>query len=110
MSRIRITSNEKLDGTDPKVFWKKYLQCIPGISSTKAEAVSSAYPTLASLLQAYENCATQNERIELLAVGMHLNGAWSCLVQIRRNFPPNSIISESVRKHSFRRPLLFLVI
>lgn len=74
MSRIRIASNEKLDGTDPKVFWKKYLQCIPGISSTKAEAVSSVYPTLASLLQAYEDCTTEKERIELLAVGMRLNG------------------------------------
>ena len=69
MDRIRIVSNEKLDGNDPKVFWKKYLQCIPGISAMKADALSSVYPTMTSLIQAYRQCVSEKDRVELLAVG-----------------------------------------
>ena len=69
MDRIRIVSNEKLDGNDPKVFWKKYLQCIPGISAMKADAISSVYPTMTSLIHAYRQCVSEKDRVELLAVG-----------------------------------------
>ena len=66
--RIRVMNvGEKLGNAE--LLWLRMLQCIPGMSAAKATAVAEWFPSLGSLLRAYEGCRDESERIELLEVG-----------------------------------------
>lgn len=66
--RVRILNvGEKLG--DAELLWLRMLQCIPGISAAKAAAVAESFPSLGSLLKAYEGCCDEAARIALLEVG-----------------------------------------
>lgn len=66
--RIRVLNVGDTLG-DAEVLWLRMLQCIPGISAAKAAAVAESFPSLGSLLKAYEGCADETARIALLEVG-----------------------------------------
>lgn len=68
VNRIRIVSNETVDSTSPTIIWNRFLQCIPGISAVKAGEVIRHYPTLSSLLSAYDECVDEESRRDLLSV------------------------------------------
>ena len=46
--------------------WAKMLLRLKGLSVEMAQAITSHYPTASSLVQAYENCGSEQERTKLL--------------------------------------------
>lgn len=52
----------------------RMLQCIPGVSSSKASSVVSHYHSVYELMAAYEAAETEEERERLLSVGMGRRG------------------------------------
>ena len=57
----------KKDNMTPKLWNQLILTNIPGISTSIAIKINEVYPTLTSLLNAYTNCETDNDRIKLLS-------------------------------------------
>ncbi|XP_030067282.1 structure-specific endonuclease subunit EME2 [Microcaecilia unicolor] len=62
-SGIRV----KKDGTGLQQVWKRQIEQFNRVSPAMAAAVSSAYPSPHLLLQAYEKCSTEQERLNLLS-------------------------------------------
>jgi hypothetical protein len=52
--------------TDPTAVWANMLNSIYRISEGMAESIVEVYPTFRSLYEAYERCATDKQREELL--------------------------------------------
>ena len=46
--------------------WLRMLQQFPGVSEVKAAALVKSYPTLRSVMDAYERCRSEDEKIVLL--------------------------------------------
>ncbi|XP_029432415.1 probable crossover junction endonuclease EME2 [Rhinatrema bivittatum] len=57
----------KKDGTGLQQVWKRQIQQFNRVSPAMAAVVSSAYPSPHLLLQAYEKCSTEQERLNLLS-------------------------------------------
>ena len=57
----------KKDNMTPKLWNQLILTNIPGVSTSIAIKINEVYPTLTSLLNAYTNCETDNDRIKLLS-------------------------------------------
>ena len=57
----------KKDNMTPKVWNQLILTNIPGVSTSIAIKINEVYPTITSLLKAYTNCETDNNRIDLLS-------------------------------------------
>ena len=57
----------KKDNMTPKLWNQLILTNIPGVSTSSAIKINEVYPTLTSLLNAYTNCETDNDRIKLLS-------------------------------------------
>nr|XP_033819503.1 probable crossover junction endonuclease EME2 [Geotrypetes seraphini] len=57
----------KKDGTGLQQVWKGQIQQFNRVSPAMAAAVSSAYPSPQLLLQAYEKCSIEQERLNLLS-------------------------------------------
>lgn len=47
--------------------YQAFLAMVPGVSVGRAKAIRGTYPTLARLMEAYERCATQKAKEELLS-------------------------------------------
>ncbi|KJE91389.1 hypothetical protein CAOG_08613 [Capsaspora owczarzaki ATCC 30864] len=62
----------KLPGSTPEKVWVNMLLQIPSVSEAIAETVAAAYPSLSSLLQAYDACGSLTARDALL-VGLRLH-------------------------------------
>lgn len=62
------THKSKLAGLDNifTLMWVDILMAIPGISEDKAISIVKAYPTLKSLMKAYENCENESQKESLL--------------------------------------------
>ena len=57
----------KKDNMTPKLWNQLILTNIPGVSTSIAIKINEVYPTITSLLNAYTNCETDNDRIKLLS-------------------------------------------
>ena len=57
----------KKDNMTPKLWNQLILTNIPGVSTSIAIKINEVYPTLTSLLNAYTNCETDNDRSKLLS-------------------------------------------
>jgi len=57
----------KKENLTPKVWNQLALTHIPGISSTIAIKINEHYPTIRHLLQAYDNCANEEESIKIIS-------------------------------------------
>ena len=57
----------KKDNMTPKLWNQLILTNIPGVSTSIAIKINEVYPTITSLLKAYTNCETDNDRIKLLS-------------------------------------------
>jgi ERCC4-type nuclease len=57
----------KKDNMTPKLWNQLILTNIPGVSTSIAIKINEIYPTITSLLNAYTNCETDNDRIKLLS-------------------------------------------
>ena len=57
----------KKENLTPKVWNQLALTHIPGISSTIAIKINEHYPTIRHLLQAYDNCANEEQSIKIIS-------------------------------------------
>ena len=57
----------KKDNMTPKLWNQLILTNIPGVSTSIAIKINEIYPTIISLLNAYTNCETDNDRSKLLS-------------------------------------------
>ena len=57
----------KKDNMTPKLWNQLILTNIPGVSTCIAIKINEIYPTITSLLKAYTNCETDNDKIKLLS-------------------------------------------
>ncbi|XP_006263266.2 probable crossover junction endonuclease EME2 isoform X1 [Alligator mississippiensis] len=55
------------DGTGLRQAWKRQIQQFNRVSPAAAAAIAEAYPSPSLLLQAYEECSTENDRLHLLS-------------------------------------------
>uniref|UniRef100_A0A7M4FPD6 Essential meiotic structure-specific endonuclease subunit 2 n=1 Tax=Crocodylus porosus TaxID=8502 RepID=A0A7M4FPD6_CROPO len=55
------------DGTGLRQAWKRQIQQFNRVSPAAAVAIAEAYPSPNLLLQAYEECSTENDRLNLLS-------------------------------------------
>ncbi|NXK50697.1 EME2 endonuclease, partial [Chauna torquata] len=62
-SRVRVQK----DGTGLWQVWKRQIQQFNRVSPATAAAIAEAYPSPSLLLQAYEECRTEDERLLLLS-------------------------------------------
>jgi len=64
---LQSIKKNKKENVTPKLWNKMILTNIPGISNTIAIKINEVYPTIHSLLKAYNNCINDDIRIKLLA-------------------------------------------
>lgn len=74
------------DGNGLKRLWKQILTTFPLARLETAEAIMDKYPTLSSLMQAYDKCASSNEA-ELLLQDIQIRRAAGPLSSARRIGP-----------------------
>ena len=64
---LQSIKKNKKENITPKLWNQMILTNIPGISNTIAIKINEVYPTIHSLLKAYNNCINDDIRIKLLA-------------------------------------------
>ena len=64
---LQSIKKNKKENITPKLWNQMILTNIPGISNTIAIKINEVYPTIHSLLKAYNNCINDDARITLLA-------------------------------------------
>ena len=64
---LQSIKKNKKENITPKLWNQMILTNIPGISNTIAIKINEVYPTINSLLKAYNNCIDDDARIKLLA-------------------------------------------
>lgn len=66
-SYLASVKKNKKDNITPQLWNQLSLCAIPSVSNAIATKITEKYPTIKSLLQAYESCSTLNEKEALLA-------------------------------------------
>jgi crossover junction endonuclease MUS81 len=67
ISYLASVKKNKKDNITPQIWNQLSLCAIPSVSNAIATKITEKYPTIKSLLQAYETCSTLNEKEALLA-------------------------------------------